>query len=173
MFKQPKILIPDTEIKKRVNELALEITKDYEGKTITVVGVLKGSVIFLVDLIRSINLPILIDFLEVSSYGNETTSSGIVKISKDLTHSITDQDVLIVEDIIDTGLTMNYLMENLKTRKPKSLKICALLEKTDNLKLKINIDYKGFTVPNKFLVGYGLDYQGYFRNLDYLGYIDE
>ncbi len=173
MFDKPKLLISDTEIKKRVNELAREITRDYKDKTITIVGVLKGSVIFLVDLIKNINLPILIDFLEVSSYGNETTSSGIVKISKDLTHSITDQDVLIVEDIVDTGLTMAYLLENLQTRKPKSLKVCALLEKTDNLKLKINIDYKGFTVPNKFLVGYGLDYKGYFRNLDYLGYMYE
>ena len=172
MFKQPKLLIPHDVISKRVNELANQISEDYKGKTITVVGVLKGAVIFLTDLVRHINVPVFLDFLEVSSYGDQTKSSGIVKINKDLTHSIEGQNVLIVEDIVDTGLTMNYLINNFQTRKPKSLKTCSLLEKTETLKIKNNLDYKGFSVPNKFLVGYGLDFKGYFRNLNYIGFMD-
>lgn len=167
-----KVYISAEEIRKKVKELGKIITKDYMGEEVTVVGVLKGSVIFLADLIREIKLPLMIDFLELSSYGNEYKSSGVVKIVKDLTHSVENQNVLIVEDIIDSGLTMDYLIANLKTRHPKSIKICSLLFKPSNLSVNLKIDYTGFTIENRFVIGYGLDYKGGYRNLEYIGYLE-
>ncbi len=171
-MEKPRILITKEQIQKRVEALGKEITHDYAGKTVTIIGVLKGSVVFLADLIRHINLPLFIDFIEVSSYGDGTKSSGVVKIIKDLSHSIEGHDVLIVEDIIDTGLTMEYLLKDLRNKKPNSLKVCTFLEKPINTKNKIEIDYKGFTIEDKFVIGYGLDHKGFMRNLDYIGYIE-
>ena len=168
-----KVYISANEIKSKVIELGKTITEEYQGSEITVVGVLKGSVIFLADLIREIKLPLMMDFLEVSSYGKEYQSSGVVKIVKDLTHSIENQNVLIVEDIIDSGLTMDYLVANLRTRRPKDIKICSLLFKPSNLSVNLKVDYLGFTIENRFVIGYGLDYQGGYRNLEYIGYLEE
>ncbi|MFH1729195.1 MAG: hypoxanthine phosphoribosyltransferase [Pseudomonadota bacterium] len=165
-----KVLISEEDVLKRVKELGTQISKDYEGKSLTVIGVLKGSFLFQADLVRYIDVPVQVDFLEVSSYGNETKSSGVVKFVKDLTHSIEGLDVLIVEDIIDSGLTMNYLLNNLKTRNPASLKVCTLLEKPH--KTEVPIDYTGFKIEDKFVVGYGLDYRGFYRNTRYIGYFD-
>jgi hypoxanthine phosphoribosyltransferase len=171
-MEKPKILITKEKIEKRVAELGKQITRDYAGKTVTVIGVLKGSIIFLSDLIRHIDLPLFIDFIEVSSYGDETKSSGVVKIIKDLSHSIEGHDVLIVEDIIDTGITMEHLLKNLENKNPRSLKICTFLEKPINAKISIKIDYQGFTIEDKFVIGYGLDHKGFMRNLEYIGYIE-
>jgi hypoxanthine phosphoribosyltransferase len=166
----PKCLISKEEIQSRVRELGQQITQDFTGEHITVIGVLKGSILFLSDLVRHIDKPVQLDFIEVSSYGNESKSSGVVKFIKDLSHSIENHHVLIVEDIIDSGLTMNYLLSNLKTRNPQSLKICTLLEKPKVTHLAI--DYRGFLIQDHFVVGYGLDYQGFYRNLDYIGYFE-
>jgi hypoxanthine phosphoribosyltransferase len=138
-----------------------------------VVGILKGCFVFMADLVRRIDLPVTCQFLGISSYGSATSSSGVVQITSDMTESIENKDVLIVEDIIDTGLTMRYLLDNFATRKPKSLRICCLLEKPDNAAIKVPIDYVGFRIPNAFVVGYGLDLAGYYRNLPYVGVINE
>ena len=171
-MEKPKVLITKERIHERVEALGQEINRDYSGTTITVIGILKGSIVFLADLIRQIHVPLFIDFVEVSTYGDDTKSSGVVKIIKDLSHSIEGHDVLVVEDIIDSGLTMEYILKNLQTKKPRSLKVCAFLEKPVNVKNKIKIDYKGFTIEDKFVIGYGLDYKGFMRNLDYVGYLE-
>ncbi|MCC6809320.1 MAG: hypoxanthine phosphoribosyltransferase [Deltaproteobacteria bacterium] len=168
-YKQAKVLFSKEKLDERIKVLGAEITRDYKGKDLVVVGILKGSFIFMADLVRAIDLPLQVDFLGLSSYGDETSTSGVVKITNDLSKPIDHKHVLIVEDIIDTGLTMQYLLEFLKTRSPSSVKICALLEKPDNAKTKIDIAYKGFTIPNEFVVGYGLDYAGLYRNLAYIG----
>ena len=151
-------------IAQRVRELGAQITKDYAGKPIFVIGVLKGSFIFLSDLVRSIEAPLNIDFLGVSSYQG-TESSGVVKITHDLTKPIQGKHVLIVEDIVDTGLTLQYLVENLKTRNPASLKVACLLDKPSRAKVRVPVEYVGFTIDDEFVVGYGLDYDGLYRNL--------
>lgn len=171
-MKKPKELISKENVQKRVSELADRINNDYKEKTLTVIGVLKGSCIFMMDLIRKLKMPVFIDFIEVQSYGDDQESSGVVKLIKDVTHSIEDQDILIVEDIVDTGLTMNYLVENFKIRNPKSIKICAFLDKPSKRKVSIDIDYNGFTIEDKFVVGYGLDHKGFLRNLSYVGYFE-
>ncbi len=163
-----KILFTEEEIAKKVEALGSQITKDYQGKDLVLVGILKGANIFVGDLMRKIRIPITLDFMAVSSYGFSTESSGIVKIIKDLEHSIEGKDVLIVEDLIDTGLTLNYIYENLLSRKPKSLKICTLLDKPDRRKVNIKVDYKGFDVPDEFIIGYGIDYAEKYRNLPYV-----
>lgn len=153
-------------------ELGARITADYAGQSLTLIGALKGCYMFMADLCRHIDLPLYIDFIEVSSYGDSTESSGIVKITKDFKHSITDQHVLLVEDIVDTGLTLNYLMDLLQTRRPASLAIAALLVKPEKQQLQHPLAYHGFEIEDRFVVGYGMDYQGYFRNLDYIGELD-
>ncbi len=168
-YKQARVLFSSEQIVARIREIGVEITRDYRGKDLIVVGILKGSFMFMADLVRAIDLPLQVDFLGLSSYGDDTKTSGVVKITNDLGKPIDHKHVLIVEDIIDTGLTMHYLLDFLRTRNPSSVKICALLEKPDNAKTKIDIAYKGFVIPNEFVVGYGLDYAGLYRNLPYIG----
>lgn len=164
-----RVLISEEELAKRIQELGAQITDDYEGKEILMIGVLRGAVLFMSDLARAIKIPVAIDFMAVSSYGAGTTSSGVVRILKDLDESVEDKHVLVVEDIIDSGLTLNYLLDNLKSRKPASLKICTLLNKPERRKVDVKIDYNGFTVPDYFVIGYGLDYAEKYRNLPFIG----
>lgn len=168
-----EILFTEEKLAKKVEELGRKISKDYPGEELTVVGILKGSNIFMGDLIRKISIPITIDFMVVSSYGQSTESSGIVKVLKDLEHSIEGKNILIVEDIIDTGLTLDYLKENLLRRKPKSLKICTLLDKPGRRQVDLKIDYIGFEIPDQFIVGYGIDYAEKYRNLPYVAVLKE
>jgi hypoxanthine phosphoribosyltransferase len=163
------ILYDADTIAKRVRELGRQITEDYKGDELIVVGILKGSFVFMSDLVRSIDLPLRCEFMGVSSYGDDTASSGVVRVTHDLTEPIHDANVLIVEDIIDTGLTVRYLLDNFATRMPRSVKVCTLLHKPDNSRIKVPIDYTGFTIPNEFVVGYGLDYASIYRNLPYIG----
>ncbi len=170
-----KTLLSKEQLETRIAELGAEITKDYAsvGEDLVLLSVLKGSVIFLSDLCRKIELPLSIDFMGIASYGDDTKSSGVVQITSDLTHSIENKHVLVVEDIVDTGLTAHYLFENLRTRNPASLKMCALLHKPERSEIEVPIDYLGFSVPNKFVVGYGLDIAQKYRNIDFIGYVEE
>ena len=163
------VLIPHAQIQARVAELGAQISADYSGKDLTVIGILKGSVLFMADLIRAISMPLAIDFMAVTSYGASTTSSGNVRILKDLDSSITGRHLLIVEDIIDSGLTMQYLLNNLASRGAASLRVCTLLDKPERRLTDVRADYTGFAVPNEFVVGYGLDYAEHYRNLPYIG----
>ncbi|HOA79751.1 MAG TPA: hypoxanthine phosphoribosyltransferase [Defluviitaleaceae bacterium] len=162
------ILISEEEIKKRVKELAKEITKDYKGKDLCLICVLKGAIMFMVDLAKEIDLLLEMDFMAVSSYGNEKTSSGVVKIIKDLDEPIEGKHVLIVEDIIDSGRTLSYLVKILKDRKPASIRICTLLDKPEKRLTDVKVDYVGFTIEDKFVLGYGLDYMQKYRNIPYI-----
>jgi hypoxanthine phosphoribosyltransferase len=165
-----EILLTEEQIQARVAELGAEITVDSAGRPLTLVSVLKGSLPFMADLMRSIDGPLRIDLMEVSSYGGSTTeSSGLVRILKDLSTSIEGEDVLIVEDIIDTGLTLNYLVRYLRGKKPATLRICTLLDKPARRLVEIEVDYIGFTIPDQFVVGYGLDYGELYRNLRFVG----
>lgn len=164
-----KILITGEEISKRIKEVADEITKDYAGEEVLVVGILRGAVVFYAELVKQIDLDLRFDFMSVSSYGSGTTSSGEVKIVKDISQPIEGLNVIIVEDIIDTGNTLKNLKKLLLTRNPKSLKICSLLDKPSRRKVELEGDYIGFTVPDEFVVGYGLDYQEKYRNLPDVG----
>lgn len=164
-----RILITSEEIGARVRELGQQITNDYAGQDILMIGVLRGAVIFMSDLARAIKRPIDIDFMAISSYGMSTNSSGVVRILKDLDEVVQGRHLLIVEDIIDSGLTLNYLVENLKSRKPASVRICTLLSKPDRRKVDVQVDYNGFIIPDYFVVGYGLDYAGKYRNLPFIG----
>lgn len=159
------MLISAEEIRQRVASLGEEITRDYKGKDLILVSVLRGGVVFLADLIREIKLPLAIDFMDISSYGISEGSSGVVRITKDLEDNIEGKDVLIVEDIIDTGLTLRYLLRNLRAREPGSLEVCALLDKSVRRIADIKIKYKGFDILDKYVVGYGLDFQQKYRNL--------
>jgi len=164
------VLITEEQIRDKVRELGGRITSDYASTSVTLVSVLKGSLPFMADLMRAIEIPLQIDLMEVSSYGGATTeTSGLVRILKDLSSSIAGKDVLIVEDIIDTGLTLNYLLRYLRGKNPRSLRICALLDKPARRLVDIPIDYTGFTIPDEFVVGYGLDFGEYYRNLPYIG----
>ncbi len=167
-----RVLIKEEEIRQKVKELGKRITYDYQNKDLFVIGILKGSVIFLADLIREISLPLEIDFMAVSSYGATTHTSGVVRILKDLDTDINNKDVLIIEDIIDTGLTLSYLKENLLSREPASLKVCTMLDKPDRRKVQLIPDYNGYVIPDEFVVGYGLDYNQNFRNLPYVGVVN-
>ncbi len=160
-----RVLISKKELDKQVEELGTRISKDYEGKELVIIGVLKGGFIFLADLARQITIPVDIDFISVSSYGDSSKSSGVVKIIKDVDINISGKHVLIVEDIIDTGLTLNHLVELLKTRGPLSVEICAALDKPSRRKAEVHVKYKGIEIPDEFVVGYGLDYAGKYRNL--------
>jgi hypoxanthine phosphoribosyltransferase len=169
-----EVLIEADRIASRVGELGQEIRAWYPmDATITVVGVLKGSFVFMADLVRAIDLPMACDFLGVRSYGDETESSGVVEITHDLSKPVADKDVLIVEDIVDTGLTMEYLLEFLRGRGPHSVRVCSLLHKPDRARVQVPIDFVGFTIPNRFVVGYGLDHAQKHRNLPFIGVIED
>jgi hypoxanthine phosphoribosyltransferase len=160
-----EILISEEDIAGKVRELAARISQDYRGEKILMVGIIKGAVIFLADLVRHVEVPVNIDFMAVSSYGKASESSGVVQILKDLDQSIENRHVIVIEDIVDTGLTLKYMLDNLSTRKPASLKTCTLLDKPTRRKVNVYPDYNGFTIPDKFVVGYGLDYAENYRNL--------
>jgi hypoxanthine phosphoribosyltransferase len=167
-------LISAEAIARRVAELGAKITADYGSSgaaDIVVLGVLKGSIIFMADLVRAIELPVLMDFIGVASYGDATVSSGVVQITQDLTKPVEGKHVLVVEDIVDTGHTVSYLLQNLATRRPASIKLCSLLHKPERAERQVHIDYLGFTIPNKFVVGYGLDVSQRWRNLPFIGYV--
>lgn len=173
MYKLTGTLLSEEEIKLKVKELAERIEKDYEGQEILLVGILKGASVFVADLMREIKLDVNIDFMSVSSYGSGTVSSGTVKILKDLDVDIEGKNVLIVEDIIDSGATLRNLYDTLMTRSPKSLKLCTLLDKPERRKVHINVDYVGFEIEDKFIVGYGIDYDEKYRNLPYIGIVED
>ena len=159
------VLVPSEDIQRKVRELAQAITEDYRDDTLLMVGILRGAVVFLSDLMRNVELPCEIDFMDISSYGTGTSSSGVVRILKDLEEDITDRHVLVVEDIIDTGLTLSYLLRSLQARKPASLEVCALLSKPSRRRVELDVKYLGFEVPDEFVIGYGIDYAGAYRNL--------
>ncbi|MDY0028205.1 MAG: hypoxanthine phosphoribosyltransferase [Candidatus Humimicrobiaceae bacterium] len=167
-----KILIDEKALSKRVKELGSEITRDYKDKEPVLVAVLRGSFIFVADICREIRIPVIFDFMAVSSYGNSKVSSGIVRITKDLEFSIENKEVIIIEDIVDSGRTLNYLIKNLEARNPKNIEVCVLLDKDVPRKTKNVVKYKGFDIPNKFVVGYGLDSAEKYRNLPFIGYIE-
>ena len=168
-----KPLITQREIEKRIKELGTKISADYDGKDLVMICILKGAYIFFADLVRNIHVPVSVDFMMVSSYGPGTTSSNAGKIIADLSTEIKDKDVLIVEDIVDSGLTLSYLYKTIKSKKPRTVKLCVLLDKVERRKYETPIDYVGFTIPNNFVIGYGLDYQDNFRNLPYIAVLDE
>jgi hypoxanthine phosphoribosyltransferase len=163
-----RVLITDDEIQAKIRELGDRITDDYGGKELLLVGVLKGAFVVMADLSRHIRLPLQFDFMAVSSYGAATRTSGVVRILKDLDHDVEGHDVLLVEDIVDSGLTLAYLLRNLRARKPASLEVCALLRKPDVQRVDLDIKYRGFDIPPEFVVGYGLDYAEKYRNLPYV-----
>ena len=167
-----QVLIPQEELARKVAELGAQISRDYTGKKLMVISVLKGSVVFLGDLIREITVPLVMDFMAVSSYGAGVKTSGVVRINKDLDLSIEGFDVLIVEDILDSGMTLSYLTEMLRDRGPRSIRIATLLDKPDRRKTDMKPDYVGFVIPDEFVVGYGLDYAEHYRNLPYVGILD-
>ncbi|WP_149735360.1 hypoxanthine phosphoribosyltransferase [Propionispora hippei] len=164
-----RVLISTEELKQRIADMGRQISQDYAGKEILMIGVLRGAVIFMADLARAIDIPVAIDFMAVSSYGAGTSSSGVVRILKDLDETVEGKHILVVEDIIDSGLTLNYLLDNIKSRKPASLRMCTLLNKPERRKVNVHIDYNGFTIPDHFVVGYGLDYAEKYRNLPFIG----
>lgn len=164
-----RVLIPEEKIEDRIVQLAEQISKDYQGETVKLVCILKGSIIFTCELAKRITVPVLFDFMQVSSYGNGTKSSGSVVIKKELDEDIKGDNVIIVEDIVDSGNTLSQLVPILKAREPKSLKVCTLLDKPDRRTAPIDVDYNGFVIPDEFVVGYGLDYDQKYRNLPYIG----
>lgn len=168
-----RVLVSEEDVTKRIKEIGAQISKDYEGKEVHVICVLKGGVFFMCDLAKRISVPVSMDFMSVSSYGNEKQSSGVVKIVKDLDESLDGKDVIIVEDIIDSGRTLSYLVEILKKRNPNSLKICTLLDKPERRVSNVKVDYVGFNIPDEFVVGYGLDYMQKYRNLPFIGVVEE
>ncbi len=167
-----KVLIDEKKLRRRVRELGQEITRDYEDRNPVLVSVLRGSFIFVADICREIKIPVTFDFMAVSSYGNSKASSGIVRITKDLEFSIENKEVIIIEDIVDSGRTLNYLVKNLQARNPKNIEVCALLDKDVPRKTENKVKYKGFDIPNKFVVGYGLDFEEKYRNFPFIGYIE-
>jgi hypoxanthine phosphoribosyltransferase len=163
------VLITEAELARRIAELASELRQVYAGRDLVVVGVLKGAIMFMTDLARQLGLPLEMDFMAVSSYGNASQSSGIVRITKDLDGTIEGRNVLLVEDIVDSGMTLRYLLENLRSRNPASLRVCALLNKRVPRKADVTVEHVGFEIPDRFVVGYGLDYAEHYRNLPYVG----
>jgi hypoxanthine phosphoribosyltransferase len=170
--KKLKVLIPEVKLQARIAELAHEIRHDYAGKEVVAICVLKGSFIFFSDLIRNLDLSVICEFLGVSSYGNKMVSSGEVKVTLDLNEPIEGKHVIVVEDIVDSGLTLSYIMSMLRSRKPATLKSCALLFKPDALKIDVDVDYTGFKIGNEFVVGYGVDLAGKYRGLPYIGILE-
>lgn len=170
--KQPKVLIPEVKLQARVTELAQEINHDYRGREVTAICILKGSFIFFSDVIRRLEFPMTCEFLGVSSYGNKMVSSGEVKVTLDINEPLENRHVIVFEDIVDTGLTLSYIMNSLRARRPASLKSCSLLIKPESLKTEVDVDYLGFKIGKEFVVGYGIDFAGKFRGLPYIGYIE-
>jgi len=171
MTERVEVLLSEEEVDKRISEIGEQITKDYEGKDIHLICVLKGGSFFMCELAKRINLEVSIDFMSVSSYGDDTKSSGVVRIVKDLDESIKDKHVIVVEDIVDSGRTLSYLLQNLTERGPKSLGLCTLLDKPERRVVDVNVDYTGFQIPDEFVVGYGLDYAQRYRTLPYIGIV--
>ena len=172
MAETVKVLVPEEDVAKRIKELGEQISKDYAGKQVHLICVLKGGVFFMCELAKRITVPVSMDFMSVSSYGDGTKSSGVVKIAKDLDETLEGKDVLIVEDIIDSGRTLYYLMDILAKRKPKSMKLCTLLDKPERRVKDVKVDYVGFNIPDEFVVGYGLDYAQRYRNLPFIGVVE-
>ena len=169
-----RVLLSEEEVNKRISEVAEQITRDYQGKEIHLICILKGGVFFTCELAKRLDLPVTLVFMSVSSYGNDTKSSGVVRIVKDLDEPLAGKDVLIVEDIIDSGRTLSYLIEVLKQRGPKSIRLCTLLDKPERrVKKQVTVDYTCFTIPDEFVVGYGLDYAQKYRNLPYIGVVEQ
>ena len=171
MAERVEVLISEQEVEARVKELADQISKDYEGKELHIICILKGSVFFTCELAKRISIPVTLDFMSVSSYGSDTKSSGVIKIAKDLDESILERDILVIEDIVDSGNTLSYLLDMLKNRQPKSMKLCTLLDKPERRRKAVHVDYTGFQIPDEFVVGYGLDYAQKYRNLPYVGVV--
>lgn len=167
-----RVLLTEEEVDKRINEVAEQINKDYAGKSVHLICILKGGVFFTCELAKRLNMPVSMDFMSVSSYGDDTKSSGVVKIVKDLDQPLEGKDVLIVEDIIDSGRTLSYLIEILKKRNPASLKLCTLLDKPERRVKEVHVDYTCFNIPDEFVVGYGLDYAQRYRNLPFIGVVE-
>lgn len=172
MTEQIRVLLTEEEVDERIKAIGEQISEDYQGKEVHLICVLKGGSFFMCELAKRIDLPVTFDFMAVSSYGGDTKSSGVVKIVKDLDESLQGKDVLVVEDIVDSGRTLSYLMEMLRDRGPASLKLCTLLDKPDRRVVPVNVEYTGFTIPDEFVVGYGLDYDQRYRNLPYIGVIE-
>jgi len=171
MAEHVEVMLTEEEVNKRIKEIGDQVSKDYAGKNVHLICILKGGSFFMVELAKRITVPVSLDFMSVSSYGGETKSSGVVKIVKDLDEPLEGKDVLVVEDIVDSGRTLSYLLEMLKDRKPASIKLCTLLDKPDRRVVDVNVDYTGFTIPDEFVVGYGLDYDQRYRNLPYIGIV--
>lgn len=167
-----KVLLSEEEVDARIQAIGEQISKDYAGKQVHLVCVLKGGSFFMCELAKRISVPVSLDFMSVSSYGSDTKSSGVVKIVKDLDESLKDKDVIVVEDIVDSGRTLSYLIEMLRDRGPKSLRLCTLLDKPDRRVVNVKVDYTGFVIPDEFVVGYGLDYDQKYRNLPYIGVVE-
>lgn len=167
-----RVLLTEEEVNEKIAALGKQISEDYEGRAVHLVCVLKGGVFFTCELAKRITVPVSLDFMSVSSYGADTKSSGVVKIVKDLDEPLEGKDVLIVEDIVDSGRTLSYLMENLRQRKPNSLRLCTLLDKPDRRVTDVKVDYTGFNIPDEFVVGYGLDYAQKYRNLPFIGVVE-
>lgn len=172
MAERVKVLLTEEEVDKRIRELGEQISKDYEGEEVHLVCVLRGSVFFTCELAKRITLPVSIDFMSASSYGSDTISSGKIKIVKDLEDSLMEKNVIVIEDIVDTGRTLSYLLKMLGERKPKSLRLCTLLDKPERRVTDVKVDYTGFQIPDEFVVGYGLDYAQKYRNLPYIGIVE-
>lgn len=171
MAEHVRVLLTEEQVDQRIQEIGDQISKDYEGKQVHLVCVLKGGSFFMCELAKRITVPVSLDFMSVSSYGSDTKSSGVIKIVKDLDESLKDKDVIVVEDIVDSGRTLSYLLEMLKARGPKSLALCTLLDKPERRVVDVNVDYTGFQIPDEFVVGYGLDYDQRYRNLPYIGIV--
>ena len=171
MSEKIKVLLSEEEVDSRIKQIAAKVSKDYAGKEIHLICVLKGGVFFTCELAKRITVPVSLDFMSVSSYGSDTKSSGVVKIVKDLDESLKDKEVIVVEDIVDSGRTLSYLLEMLKDRGPASLRLCTLLDKPERRVIDVHVDYTGFNIPDEFVVGYGLDYDQRYRNLPYIGVV--
>lgn len=172
MSEHIRVLLPEEELTARIRAIGEQISRDYAGKEVHLICVLKGGSFFMCELAKKITVPVSLDFMCVSSYGGDTKSSGVVRIIKDLDESIKDKDVILVEDIVDSGRTLSYLLEVLRSRKPKSLRLCTLLDKPERRVVEVKVDYTGFQVPDEFVVGYGLDYDQKYRNLPYIGVVE-
>lgn len=172
MAEHIRVLLSEEEVDARIKQIGEQISKDYAGKQVHLVCVLKGGSFFMCELAKRINVPVSLDFMSVSSYGSETKSSGVIKIVKDLDEPLRDKEVIVVEDIVDSGRTLSYLLEMLKGREPKSLRLCTLLDKPDRRVVDVNVDYTGFQIPDEFVVGYGLDYDQRYRNLPFIGVVE-
>lgn len=172
MTEKISVLISEADVDKRIAEIGAQISKDYEGKQVHLICILKGSVYFTCELAKRISVPVTMDFMSVSSYGDGTSSSGVVKIAKDLDETIEGKEVIVIEDIIDSGRTLSYLLEILQRRNPNSMRLCTLLDKPDRRVKDVKVDYVGFEIPDEFVVGYGLDYAQKYRNLPYIGIVE-